>query len=104
MYEETRCEQATQSFSLRKFSINFKEVLKSNLKKKIVRKQKVAEERRIEEENRRREEEERRKIEEEEQKRKLENIDDLRRKVFQEYLLNQVTGKTTVLKDFFSRF
>ena len=104
LYEETRCEQATQSFSLRKFSINFKEVLKSNLKKKIVGKQKEAEERRIEEENRRREEEERRKIEEEEEKRKLENIDDLRRKVFQEYLLNQVTGKTTVLKDFFSRF
>ncbi len=40
----------------------------------------------------------------EEEKIKMEKIEALRRQVFQEYLLNQVTGKNTVLKDFFSRF
>jgi hypothetical protein len=94
-YEETRWAQATPDFSLRKFAINFKEAIKSNLKKKIVRKHKEAEEKRKEEEKRRKEAEE---------KKKMENIEALRRKVFQEYLLNHITGKTTVLKDFFSRF
>ena len=90
--------QATpDSFSLRKFSISFKEVVKSNLKKKILRTQKEAEQKRKEEE-----EQNRRRVEKE--KIKMEKIEALRRRVFQEYLLNQVTGKTTVLKDFFSRF
>ncbi len=40
----------------------------------------------------------------EEERKKMEKIEALRRRVYQEYLLNQVTGKTTVLKDFFSRF
>ena len=55
--------------------------------------------RRKEVEDRRREEEERKRKEEEE-----ENIEYLRRKVFHEYLLNQITGQSTVLKDFYNRF
>ena len=96
--EETRYgAQAVPDFSLRKFSINFREVVKSNLKKKILRTQKEAEQKRKEEEEQNRRRVEKEKIE-------MEKIEALRRRVFQEYLLNQVTGKTTVLKDFFSRF
>ena len=99
--EDTRygAQAKPDTFSLRKFSINFREIVKSNLKKKNLRNQKEAEQKRKEEEE---EEQKRRRVEEE--KIKMEKIEAFRRRVFQEYLLNQVTGKTTVLKDFFSRF
>jgi hypothetical protein len=88
--EQTKCVQASHHrYSLRKFSINFKEAFKLNLMKNNMQKQ-------IETERKRK------KVEEE--KIKMEKIEALRRQVFQEYLLNQVTGKNTVLKDFFSRF
>jgi hypothetical protein len=88
--EQIKCVQATQQrYSLRKFAINFRETFKLNLMKNYMQKQ-------IENERKRK------KVEEE--RKKMEKIEALRRRVYQEYLLNQVTGKTTVLKDFFSRF
>ena len=87
--EKIKCVQASHSYSLRKFAINFRETFKMNLMKNNMQKQKETERKR-------------KKVEEE--KIKMEKIEALRRRVFQEYLLNQVTGKTTVLKDFYSRF
>ena len=75
-FATTRCVEAQQSYSLRKFSLAFKEAS-------------------IIEERRRRKEEE---------QRKLEQVEDLRRRVIEEYLLRKTIGKTTVLRDFYSRF
>jgi hypothetical protein len=74
--KETRCVQALHKYPLRKFSLKFKE--SRNMM-----------------ENRRRKEEE---------QRKLEQIEQLRRKVIEEHLLSKITGETTVLRDFYSRF
>ena len=93
--EETRV-QATKNYPLRNFAINFKEA--SKLMEHVVQIHKGLIIRRKELEDRRREEEERKRKEEEKK------MDDLRRKVFHEYLLNQITGKATVLKDLYSRF
>jgi hypothetical protein len=96
IFYQEMCVQATKNYPLRKFGINFKEA--GVLKEKVLQIQKDLILRRKEEEDRRREEEERKRKEEEKK------MDDLRRKVFHEYLLNQITGKSTVLKDLYSRF
>jgi len=92
-YETTRCVDAQQSYLLRKFIVTFREA------------RKMMEE--VWQEYRQNEEEKKRRVEEEERRRKEEeqkSMEQLRRKVIEEYLLRNVASKTTVLKDFYSRF
>jgi hypothetical protein len=89
-------EAATQNYPLRKFAVSFKN--DSKLMEKFVQIHRGLMLRKKEVEILRREEEERKKKEEEQK------MEDLRRKVFHEHLLNQITGQSTVLKDFYNRF
>jgi hypothetical protein len=92
-YETTRCVDAQQSYLLRKFIVTFREA------------RKMMEE--VWQEYRQNEEEKKRRVEEEERRRKEEeqkSMEQLRRKVIEEYLHRKIASKTTVLKDFYSRF
>jgi hypothetical protein len=91
--ETTRCVEALQGYSLIKFIVTFREA--RNMMREVLQ-----EHRQKEEETKRRVEEEERRRKEEEQK----SMEQLRRKVLEEYLHRKIAGKTTVLKDFFSRF
>jgi predicted Holliday junction resolvase-like endonuclease len=81
--------------SLRKFSIRFKEKqpLKMNQIKMYILNQR-AKEQRIKEEQ----------LKLEEQLKREQEIESYKRKIIHEYLLKKLSCKTTVLKDFYSRF
>jgi hypothetical protein len=92
-YETTRCVDAQQSYLLRKFIVTFREA--RNMMREVLQEQKL----KVEEKKRQLEEEERRRKEEEQK-----SMEQLRRKEIEEYLHRKIAGKTTVLKDFYSRF
>jgi hypothetical protein len=99
--------EALHKYPLRKFSVKFQDASKLMdrvLMEKNHRKLQQEQRRKKEETRRREEEEERRRRRKEEEQRKLQKIEELERKVIEEYLLRKMTSKTTVLKDFYSRF